>query len=118
MIASLYYQALFNCCVGKSKNVLGKLEGLQLIEHILETSTGAGDSANISAARELMKELGVARIPTKKRSGYQFSSSYRSFYLLLLKVFLVFRVSYHVIAKNSNPFGYLNFWYLTSVKIP
>ena len=39
--------------------VLKRYEGLSLLEHILDTPIGSGDSVNITAAKELMKELGV-----------------------------------------------------------
>ena len=49
--------------------VLKKLEGFQLLEHILETPTGSGDSVNISAAKELTKELGVASPSHHPKAG-------------------------------------------------
>ena len=39
--------------------VLKRYEGLSLLEHILDTPIGSGDSVNVTAAKELMKELGV-----------------------------------------------------------
>ena len=49
--------------------VLKKLEGLSLLEHILDTPIGSGDSVNITAAKELMKELGVANPIHQSKSG-------------------------------------------------
>ena len=56
--------------VGSMDNVvLKKHEGLSLLEHILDTPIGSGDSVNIKAAKELMKELGVANPIHQSKSG-------------------------------------------------
>ena len=82
---------LLHCYIGLKKDSLGKVAGLRLIEHILENSTGSGDSVNISAALELMKEMGIQKEESHK-TGYMSSDMVlekRGIQISLVKVFRI-----------------------------